>query len=117
MTDTNTELDALDAFLDALRAEFRSNPELSYRVLKALPTNIHFDAATASKFANPIELVAGKSDEDARASFNGFSLAQLKLIATSNNIATSLDLKGLKQDQVLDLIIERCQRKIRERTS
>ncbi len=108
-------MEAVDAFLDALRRELHANPELTYRVLKALPTNVHFLTADAVKFVNPIELIADQPREAAIERLDGFTLAELKKMAQGANLATSTDLKGLSKDQVQDLMISRISAKISER--
>lgn len=117
MTDKATPMEAIDAFLNALRAELTNNPELTYRLLAALPTNIQFDAAKASKFLSPIELVAGKTNAQAAAALEAFSAAQLRKMTTEAHLASSNELKSIKKDELIDLIIVRASRKIAERSS
>lgn len=117
MTDKPSALEAIDSFLNALRSELRHNPELTYRLLASLPTEIHFDAAEASTFLSPIEIVAGKSYPDSCAALEAFTSKQLRQMAVDANLAASSDLKSLRKDELLDLIIRRSQSKISERSS
>jgi len=117
MTDKASPMEAIDAFLHALRSELANNPELTYRLLAALPSEIHFDAGQASKFISPIEIVAGKSKAQASAGLEAFTAAQLKKMATEAHLATTADLKSKSKDDLIDLIVERAQRKISERSS
>ena len=110
-----TPFEAIDGFLDALRNEFRSDPELTYRVLKALNVTVEFDSAEAVKFVNPIEIIGESNDVVAEARLNGFTLAQLKKMAQGANLATATDLKGLKKDGVIAVLIKRGREKIKER--
>ncbi|MEM7327216.1 MAG: hypothetical protein AAF437_00675 [Pseudomonadota bacterium] len=108
-------MEAIDGFLEALRRELHSNPELTYRVLKALPTQVHFLTQDAVKFVNPIELIADQPKEVALERLDGFTPAELKKMAQGANLASSTDLKGLTKDQILDMMISRAQAKINER--
>ena len=117
MSQHASPMEAIDAFLQALRTELANNPELTYRLLTALPTEVHFDPGEASKFLSPIEIVAGKSNAQACAALEAFTAAQLKKMASDANLATSTDLKSKSKDSLIDLIIERSQRKISERSS
>lgn len=117
MTDKASPLEAIDAFLHALRTELAHNPELTYRLLASLPPEIHFDAGEASKFLSPIEIVAGKSFAQASAALEAFTSAQLKKMTIDANLATTADLKSVRKDDLIDLIVNRAQRKIVERSS
>lgn len=112
-----TPMEAIDAFLDTLRSEFANNPELTYRVLSALPTEVQFDSGEASKFVSPIEIVAGKTDAQAAAALEAFTTAQLRKISQSAYLTSADELKSLKKDDVIDMIIARARRKISERSS
>ena len=107
--------EAVDAFLDALRRELRDNPELTYRLVKALPTDVHFLGKDAIKFVNLIELIGDHSIDVAAARLDGFSLAELKKMAQAANLATSLDMKGLEKDALITMVINRTKAKIAER--
>jgi len=107
--------EAVDAFLDALRRELRDNPELTYRLVKALPTDVHFLGKDAVKFVNLIELIGDHPVEVAAARLDGFSLAELKKLAQAANLATSLDMKGLDQEALVSMLISRTKAKIAER--
>jgi len=117
MTDKASPMEAIDAFLHALRSELANNPELTYRLLAALPPEISFDTGEASKFLSPIEIVAGKSIAQASAALEAFSTTQLKKMAIDAHLATSTDLKSLRKDDLIDLVAERALRKISERSS
>ena len=117
MTNKTTPMEAIDAFLEILRKEFASNPELTYRVLAALPTEVQFDSGEASKFVSPIEIVANKSDAQAAAALEAFTTAQLKKMSREANLTSADELKSSKKDDAIDLIIERARRKIAERSS
>lgn len=117
MTDKPTAMEAIDSFLNALRSELAHNPELTYRLLAALPTDIHFDANEASAFLSPIEIVAGKSRAQSCAALEAFTSAQLKKMAVDAHLASTGDLKSLRKDDLIDLIVERSQSKIAERSS
>ncbi len=117
MTEKPTAMEAIDSFLNALRSELAHNPELTYRLLAALPTDIHFDANEASAFLSPIEIVAGKSRAQSCAALEAFTSAQLKKMAVDAHLASTGDLKSLRKDDLIDLIVERSQSKIAERSS
>lgn len=107
--------EAVEAFLDALRRELRANPELTYRLVKALPTDVHFLGKDAVKFVNLIELIGDHSTDVAAARLDGFALAELKKMAQAANLATSLDMKGLDKDALVAMVINRTKAKIAER--
>lgn len=108
-------LDALDRFLDELRREFRSNPEFAYRAVRALGAEVTFEGKLAAKLINPLELVATKPEEIARAQLVALTLADLKALAKSANLATPVDMKGKDKDTLADMILVRAKDKVQER--
>lgn len=118
MTDNSSDaLEALDRFLEELRREFRSNPEFAHRVVKALGAEVTFEGKLAAKLLNPRELVATKSEEDARRVLSALSLAELKTVAKTNNLATTVDVKGKTADDLVEIIYSRAFAKAQERNS
>ena len=118
MTDQSTDaLEALDRFLEELRREFRANPEFAYRVVKSLGAEVSFEGKLAAKLLNPRELVSTKSEADAKRVLSGLSVTELKTVAKTNNLATSVDVKGLKADDLVSLIYSRALAKAQERNS
>lgn len=118
MTDSPTETDALEAldqFLDALRQEFRSNPDMAHRVVKALGATVVFDGKLAATLINPKELVASMPEGDARAQLMALSSADLKAIAKTHNLGSAVDVKGKSKEELVDLVYVRAARKISER--
>ena len=118
MTDHSTDaLEALDRFLEELRREFRSNPEFAYRVVKSLGAEVTFEGKLAAKLLNPRELVSTKSEPDAKRVLSGLSLTDLKTIAKTNNLATAVDVKGKKAEELVTMIYDRALAKAQERHS
>ena len=113
----NFALDALDRFLEELRREFRSNPEFAHRVVKSLGAEVMFEGKLAAKLLNPRELVAGKPEDIARATLSSLSLTELKSLAKTNNLATSVDVKGKSKEQLVDMVYTRALAKAQERNS
>jgi len=108
-------VEALEDFLDALRHEIRSNEELAHRLVQALGANIELRGSNAANVLNPIELVARVGIESAKQTLSSFSLSELKKIAKSNHLASSIDLQSRDQDGIVNLIVERSRNKIAER--
>ena len=118
MTDHSTDaLEALDRFLEELRREFRSNPEFAHRVVKSLGAEVSFEGKLAAKLLNPRELVATKSEDDAKRVLSALSLTDLKTIAKTNNLATAIDVKGKKAEDLVSMIYDRALAKAQERNS
>lgn len=118
MTDESTDaLEALDRFLEELRREFRFNPEFAHRVVKALGAEVTFEGKLAAKLINPRELVSTKTEDGARATLSALSLTDLKNIAKSNNLATSIDVKGKSKEELVDMVYTRAVAKSEERKS
>ena len=118
MTDQSTDaLEALDRFLEELRREFRSNPEFAYRVVKSLGAEVTFEGKLAAKLLNPRELVATKSEEDAKRVLSALTLTELKTVAKTNNLATAIDVKGKKVEDLVVMIYDRALAKAQERNS
>lgn len=118
MTDeTNDALEALDRFLEELRREFRFNPEFAHRVVKALGAEVTFEGKLAAKLINPRELVSTKSEEAARLTLSSLTLTDLKTIAKTNNLATSIDIKGKTKEDLVEMIYSRARAKSEERNS
>ena len=117
MADHDDPLEAIDKFLGAIRAELAANPEMAYRIVKSLPVNVNFEAAELTNFVNPLELIASNSEDKARELFYAFKLADLKKMARRVNLASSTDVAGLKNDELIDLIMDRGTRKIAERST
>jgi len=108
-------LEALDRFLEELRREFRANPEFAYRAVKALGAEVTFEGKLAAKLINPLELVATKPEDIARAQLGALTLADLKALAKSSNLATSIDMKGKDKEALADMIFVRATDKVAER--
>lgn len=110
-------VDALDDFLDVLRREFRDNPEFAMRAVKALGGRVEFRGENAADLVNPLALVQAEGRSAASQSLATFSITELKKIAKNRGLATSVDLKGRTHTDVVELIVNRSERKIAERKS
>lgn len=121
MSEPDKELDdavtALDRVLEELRREFRSNPEFAHRVVKALGAAVLFDRKDAVKLLNVRELFGTEDENGFRVTLEKLSLAELKAVAKANNLATAVDLKGMKSPDVIDMLHERASAKVAERRS
>ena len=117
MTDHNDPLDVIDKFLGALRSELAANPEMTYRIIKALPVDVRFEASEMVNFVNPLELISENGADLAREKLYAFKLAELKKMARRVNLASSTDMASLSIDDLIDLMVDRGSRKIAERTS
>ncbi|MEM9670248.1 MAG: hypothetical protein AAF950_15100 [Pseudomonadota bacterium] len=107
---------ALDRFFDELRTEVRSNPDLAYRLVKALGADISFESTEAAKLLNLRELAGTKSEEKFRTSLETLSLAQIKSVMKTNNLASPVDMKGMKKPELVDMAHERAIAKAKEKT-
>ncbi len=117
MTDQHDPLEVIDKFLGALRSELAANPEMTYRIIKALPVSVSFDASEMVDLVNPLELISQHGAEKARDLFQAFKPAELKKMARQVNLASTTDMARLSQEDLIDLIISRGARKIAERSS
>nr|WP_070960562.1 hypothetical protein [Hyphomonas sp. Mor2] len=117
MTDQYDPLEVIDNFLGALRSELAANPEMAYRIIKALPVNVTFEAADMAEIVNPLELISQNGTERAREQLLAFKPADLKKMARRINLASSTDMNRLSKEDLIDLIISRGARKIAERSS
>ena len=108
---------ALDRVLEELRREFRANPEFAYRVVKALGAEVLFEGKDAHKLINLRELAGAGDDARLMRTLQGLSLAELKAVAKANNLATSIDMKGMEKDTLINKLIERARHKVAERRS
>ncbi|MEO0881140.1 MAG: hypothetical protein AAFY34_00285 [Pseudomonadota bacterium] len=108
---------ALDRFFDEMRMEIRTNPDLAHRLVKALGASVTFESALSTKLLNLREL-AGTTDEATfRSTLEALSLAQIKSVLKSNNLASSIDLKALKKPDLIDLAYVRALAKVNEKRS
>lgn len=117
MTDQHDPMEVIDKFLGALRSELAANPEMTYRIIKALPVSVNFEAADMVEIVNPLELISQHGSEKARELFHAFKPAELKKMARQVNLASSTDMARLSQDDLIDLLISRGSQKIAERSS
>lgn len=117
MTDQHDPLEVIDKFLGALRSELAANPEMTYRIIKALPVSVSFEAAEMTDIVNPLEIISQNGTEKARELFAAFKPAELKKMARRVNLASSTDMARLSLDDLIDLIISRGSQKISERSS
>lgn len=108
-------LEALDRFLEELRREFRSNPEFAHRVVRALGAEVVFESEQAADLVNPRELAATRSEAEFRRILGALRPAELRAVAKSSNLATTIDMKGLSGDALLDLLYRRAAEKAAER--
>ncbi|MCR9079569.1 MAG: hypothetical protein NXH78_10760 [Hyphomonadaceae bacterium] len=117
MTDQHDPMEVIDKFLGALRSELAANPEMTYRIIKALPVSVNFEAADMVEIVNPLELISQNGSEKARDLFHAFKPADLKKMARRVNLASSTDMARLSKDDLIDLLISRGAQKIAERSS
>lgn len=110
-----TPVEALDDFLDLLRREFRSNPELAHRAVEALGVSVELRGTKAADVLNPLSLVAQQGADGARQTLSSFSANELKKIAKNGGLATSIDMKDKDETGLVELIIQRATNKISER--
>ena len=112
---TKTPEEALGDFLEVLRREFESDPELARRAVKALGVDVELKGSKAADVLNPLELIHARGADAARESLRTFSLAELKKIAKNNNLATPIDMKDKDEAGLIDVIVTRSANKIAER--
>lgn len=108
-------VEALDDFLEVLRREFHDNPEFALRAVKALGGKIEFRGENSANLVNPLELVATNGAESASRSLESFSPSELKKIAKNHGLATTIDMKGRTDLELIELIVRRSSQKIAER--
>ena len=106
---------ALDRFFDALREETRSNPELAHRLVKALGAEVTFESALAPKLVNPVELAGTRDEAKFRATFEKMTLAQIKSVLKNTNLASTVDVKGLKKPELIDMAYARAAARVVEK--
>lgn len=107
--------EALSDFLDVLRREFNSDPELAFRVVKALGLKVELRGSRAADVLNPIELIHSDGADGARETLRSFSAAELKKIAKNNNLGSPIDMKSLDEAGLVEMILTRAANKIAER--
>ncbi|MEL7480879.1 MAG: hypothetical protein AAGJ29_04910 [Pseudomonadota bacterium] len=115
MADDQDALSALDRFFDELRLELRANPDLAHRLVKALGATVTFDGALAVELVNPRELAATQGEAAFKETFRTMSAADIRRNLKAHNLATTIDMKGMKQDALVQLAYERALAKINER--
>ena len=106
---------ALDRFFDELRLEIRGNPELAAKLVKAIGAEVSFDGALAAKLVNPRELAVTADEAGFRAAFASMTLAEIKSVLKAHNLASSVDMKGLAQADLIDMAYRRASAKAAER--
>ena len=106
---------ALDRFFDELRLEIRGNPELAARLVKAIGAEVSFEGALAAKLVNPRELAVNSDEAGFRAAFSQMTLAEMKSVLKAHNLASSVDMKGLKAPELIDMAYRRAVAKAAER--
>ena len=117
---TDSDQDAftkLDKFFDELRLEIRSNPDLAARLVKAIGADVTFEGALAAKLVNPRELASTSDEAGFRAAFLQMTLAETKSVLRAHNLASAVDMKGLKQDALIDMAYQRAVAKAAERNT
>ena len=119
MTD-ETEQDAftkLDRFFEELRLEMRANPELAGRLVKAIGAEVTFEGTLAVKLVNPRELAITSDEAGFRAAFAAMTLADIKTVLKAHNLASAVDMKGLKVPELIDMAYRRAVAKAAERST
>lgn len=107
--------EAIDDFLEVLRREFQSDPELAHRVVKALGVKVELRGSKAADVLNPLELIHKEGAESAKETLASFSLAELKKIAKNHQLATPIDMKSVDEARLIAMITTRAANKIGER--
>lgn len=113
--DPRDALEALDRFFEELRLELRANPELAHRLVKALGAEVTFEGGLAARLVNPRELAATKSEADFRKTLGAMSATDIRAVLKAHNLASSVDMKGLGTDALIDMAHARALAKINER--
>jgi len=106
---------ALDRFFDELRMEVRANPDLAHRLVKALGAEVTFESAQAAKLLNARELAGTASEATFRSTLDALTLAQIKAVLKANNLASSVDMKGVKKPDLIDMAYQRARAKADEK--
>ena len=105
----------LDRFFEELRLEIRANPPLAARLVKAIGAEVTFEAMLAAKLVNPRELATTSDEAGFRAAFAAMTLAEIKTVLKAHNLASPVDMKGLKAPELIDMAYRRAVAKAAER--
>ncbi|MEL7129237.1 MAG: hypothetical protein AAGK23_06800 [Pseudomonadota bacterium] len=105
----------LDRFFEELRLEIRSNPDLANRLVKAIGAEVVFEGSLAAKLINPRELAATKPEAAFRDAFSAMTAAEIRSVLKAHNLASTVDMKGLKPPALIDMAYERALAKANER--
>jgi len=117
---SDADMDAftkLDKFFEELRLEIRANPELASRLVKAIGAEVTFEGTLAVKMVNPRELAVTADEAGFRAAFSAMTLAEIKSVLKAHNLASAVDMKGLKEPDLIDMAYTRAVAKAAERST
>jgi len=107
----------LDKFFEELRLEIRANPELAARLVKAIGAEVTFEGTLAAKLVNPRELAVTSDEAGFRAAFAAMTLSEIKAVLKAHNLASAIDMKGLKEPDLVDMAYRRAMAKAAERNT
>lgn len=113
----NDAFAALDRFFDELRLEVRNNPELASRLVKAIGAEVSFEGSLAAKLVNPRELAVNSDEAGFRDAFAAMTLTEIKSVLKAHNLASPVDMKGLKSPDLIDMAYRRAVAKAAERST
>jgi len=105
----------LDKFFEELRLEIRANPDLAARLVRAIGAEVTFEGALAAKLVNPRELAITSDEAGFRAAFAAMTLSEIKTVLKAHNLASAVDMKGLKEADLINMAYARAVAKAAER--
>ena len=107
----------LDRFFEELRLEIHANPQLAARLVKAIGAEVTFEGTLAAKLVNPRELALSSDEAGFRAAFAAMTPAEIKMVLKAHNLASAVDMKGLKAPELIDMAYRRAVAKAAERNT
>lgn len=105
----------LDRFFEEIRAEARDNPAFAARLVRALGAQVVFSQSDIGAIANPIEIAGAQGEAGLRDTFGTLPATELRKLMRTANLATSVDMRGRDQADLVDLLVARACAKLSER--
>jgi hypothetical protein len=119
MTDTQSEQVApevaLGRFLTAIQNQADIDPSFRNNLLLALGVTVIFEGENELTNVEP-HIVAARKDELAfRAIYGRLTAAKLRSVLTKSKLASTVDLRGKQQDEMMDILWRRARDRAEER--
>ena len=107
----------LDRLFDVIREEALGNPEFAARLVRATGGQVTFPERDKEVLLNPVEIAAREGAEGVHDQFASRDVSTLRRVLKAHNLATPVDVRGKKKEDLLGMLSRRAMERVAARSS